>query len=340
MKAKLLARERFDQILEKFNSIGPIAVYGDVGLDKYTQGTVDRISPEAPVPVLLVDKEWLQLGLAANISNNLTQLGIKSTLFSVIGDDAAANDLEDILSKKNLKSWGLLRDSTRKTTLKERITTLTQQICRVDYEMNDKISSSLGKKVLNSFSEIAGNHPALIIEDYSKGMITEEMVTGLISLSREQKKLIVVDPGKKTNPLFYKNVDLLKPNFMEAKLMVEALGYFGLTDVKEICQRLSEKLNLRYVVVTLGPKGMALYEKENHSYHLIPTVAPEVYDVSGAGDTAVSVLTASLLTGADLIEAAWMSNCAAGVVVGKYGTATVSRVELIEFFENLQKKLA
>jgi rfaE bifunctional protein kinase chain/domain len=334
----IISKERFSEITAKFKNIAPIAVVGDVGIDKYTYGEVRRISPEAPVPVLEVSKEWLKLGLAANISHNLNTLGVSSTLCGVVGEDGNANVFETLLEDEKLKTWGIVRSSDRKTIFKERVITNTQQICRIDYESSDDLNDNTEQKLIERVEEFSKTHSALILEDYAKGTLTKNLIAKLIKKYSDLNKLVAVDPGRTTPPLFYKGTSLLKPNFAESKIMVESLGYKE-TKIENIAKILVEKLDLKMLVVTLGAEGMALIDRDrgDGKLKIIPTVASEVFDVSGAGDTAISVLTSALLSGATLEEAAWIGNCASGVVVGKKGTATVDLIELTNFYEKLLK---
>lgn len=335
----LITLKRFTEITERFSSIDPIVVVGDVGIDKYTFGEVKRISPEAPVPVLEVTKEWLKLGLAANISHNLNTLGVKSTLCGVVGEDNNANVFDTLLEDEKLNTWGIVRTKSRPTIFKERVTTNTQQICRIDYESSEDINEETEKKLIARFDEFAKTHGAVIIEDYAKGSLTKNVIAYLIAKFKEEKKLVAVDPGKSTPPLFYKGANLLKPNLLEAKAMVASLGYKE-NNLEVMAKILVDKLELDMLVITLGGDGMALLDVKNQpKMKIIPTVANEVFDVSGAGDTAISALTSSLLAGATLEEAAWIGNCASGVVVAKKGTATVDLAELHAFYDQLAKKM-
>jgi rfaE bifunctional protein kinase chain/domain len=335
----LISEDRFITLTNKFTSIEPIVVVGDVGIDKYTFGEVKRISPEAPVPILEVTKEWLKLGLAANISHNLNTLGINSTLCGVVGNDLNANTFETLLEDEKLKTWGIIRSPNRPTIFKERVTTNTQQICRIDYESSEEIDSAVEEKLIKRVDEFSTKHSALIIEDYAKGTLTQNVIKKLIDKFNSEGKLVAVDPGRSTPPMYYAGATLLKPNFAESKIMVESLG-FKEKKIEKIAEILAEKLKVKYLVITLGSDGMALIDtSKGGELKIIPTVANEVFDVSGAGDTAISVLTASLVAGASLEEAAWLGNCASGVVVGKKGTATVDLIELTEFYKKLKNKI-
>jgi rfaE bifunctional protein kinase chain/domain len=336
----ILSLEKFNKITSQFATLSPLLVVGDLGVDKYTFGEVKRISPEAPVPVLEVTKEWNKLGLAANVSDNLKSLDVASTLCGVIGDDARASLVENLLEERGLKTWGLIRDASRHTTYKERVTTSTQQICRVDYETKDQISDEVNRRVTARINEFAANHSGLIIEDYGKGLFSESLCQKIIQSYKEKGLMVAVDPSRSTPPKWYTGATLLKPNRLEANIMVEALGYFKERNLETMAHILIDKLNLEKLIITLGADGMAMVDtKIGPELKLIPTAANEVFDVSGAGDTAIAAISSSLLAGASLEEAAWIGNCAAGVVVRKRGTALCSMTELHEYFQNLLKKM-
>lgn len=334
----ILTPEKFENILSHFNTMKPILVVGDLGVDKYTFGEVKRISPEAPVPVLEVQKEWNKLGLAANVSDNLKSLEVASTLCGVIGDDARANLVEHLLEERGLKTWGLVRDPSRHTTYKERVTTATQQICRIDYETKDSITDEVSRRVSSRIQEFSENHSGVIIEDYAKGLFSEALCQKIIADFKAKGLLVAVDPSRSTPPMWYKGATLLKPNRSESHMMVEALGYFKERKLETIAKVLVDKLQLEKIIITLGPDGMALLDtKLGGELKIIPTVANEVFDVSGAGDTAIAAISSALISGASLEEAAWVGNCASGVVVKKRGTALCSKQELRDYYTNLRK---
>ncbi|MCK5883830.1 MAG: bifunctional hydroxymethylpyrimidine kinase/phosphomethylpyrimidine kinase [Bacteriovoracaceae bacterium] len=335
----VLSELRFDEISTGFKSLGPILVVGDLGIDKYTYGDVKRISPEAPVPVLEVSREWLKLGLAANISHNLNTLHVPSTLCGVIGEDLNGKVFHNLMQESSLNSNCLISVPGRPTTFKERIVTNTQQICRVDYESKELVSASVVKQILESVQKEADTHSALIIEDYGKGTFSRELIAGLVEIFSGEKKLITADPSRTTPPIFFEGVTLLKPNQVESELMVQSLGYSD-TAIDKMAEILIDKLKLEKIVITMGGDGMALLDtKNNKGLEVIPTLANEVFDVSGAGDTAISAITSALLAGSTLKEACWIGNCAAGVVVGKTGTATVSMEELKSFHKRISQSL-
>ncbi len=334
----ILTSEKFQGIISQFGSIKPILVVGDLGVDKYTFGEVKRISPEAPVPVLEVSKEWNKLGLAANVSDNLKSLEVDSTLCGVIGDDSRANLVEHLLEERGLKTWGLVRDPARHTTYKERVTTDIQQICRIDYETKDSLNEETGRRVDARIQEFSQSHSGVIIEDYGKGLLSEELCQKIIRNFTEKGLFIGVDPSRSSPPLWYKGATLLKPNRLESHMMIEALGYFKERKLETIAQVLADRLQIEKVIITLGADGMAMLDtKGDGKLKIIPTAANEVFDVSGAGDTAIAAITSSLLAGASLEEAAWIGNCASGVVVKKRGTALCTLEELKDYFQNLRK---
>ncbi|MCT4640779.1 MAG: bifunctional ADP-heptose synthase [Bacteriovoracaceae bacterium] len=335
----MISKDRFKSIIDNFSTIDPVLVVGDVGVDKYSSGQVNRISPEAPVPILEVKKEWLKLGLATNVSDNLKSLGVNSTICGVIGDDKNANVLESLLDDSGLKTWGILRDADRMTTFKERVVTDTQQICRIDYETKEPIGNDTTSRLIERIDEFIPTHSAVILEDYGKGLVTERICSHLFSHCKEHGKMICVDPSRTTPVHWYKGATLLKPNHLEAKLMVNALGYNSDVAPVELAKILIDKLSLEKVIITLGAKGMGMLDtKGSGEFTEIPTVAREVFDVSGAGDTAISTIVAAMSAGANLEEAGWLGNCASGVVVGKKGTALVTTDELVSYFERIKTK--
>jgi rfaE bifunctional protein kinase chain/domain len=336
-----MEEKRFIELTSNFKKLDKIAILGDVGIDKYTQGVVKRISPEAPVPIVEVNMEWEKLGLSANIAHNLEELGIKSTICSVIGDDKRGSRLENLLEESSLSIWGLVRDGTKPTTYKERITTNTQQICRIDYESKTAIQPQVEELLLSRFKDFLDDHKAIILEDYAKGTLTEKVIKDSIAMGREKGSLICIDPGATTDPIFYKGASLLKPNFKEAGLMIKSLGYsYEEKSASDMAEILVDKLELDKIVITLGSEGMALLDRKNGKLETLPTLAQEVFDVSGAGDTTISLLTAGLMAGGSLREAAFLGNCGAGVVVAKKGTATVNLEELLVFYKRLKNSLS
>ncbi|OFZ40238.1 MAG: hypothetical protein A2504_14940 [Bdellovibrionales bacterium RIFOXYD12_FULL_39_22] len=335
----MISPKRFSELISAFSSIRPVLVVGDVGVDKYTIGSVRRVSPEAPVPVLEVNEEFTKLGLASNVSNNLKSLGIESTLCGVVGQDSKADIFTELLRKAGISAEGVIQATNRMTTFKERVTTAGQQICRVDYETIEPLDKSLEDSFTQRVINLKSSHAGLIIEDYGKGVLTQKVLADIIDRFTSEGMVVTIDPSRTTPPQYYKGATLLKPNLLEATKMVQALGHSEKA-LERISEILVEKLKLSKLVITLGGEGMALLDtKASGKLEYIPTVASEVFDVSGAGDTAISLITAGLLAGGSLAEACWLGNCGSGVVVGKRGTATVNTQELSEYYHRITQKL-
>jgi len=300
-----------------------ILVVGDVMLDEYIWGEVERISPEAPVPVMRVKNETWVPGGAANVSHNISSLGGRSVIAGVIGDDSSGRKLSALLAENGIDARGLMIDPGRPTVTKSRILAGHQQIVRVDREVTHDLSDSLRANILKSIGEMIDDIDGIILEDYAKGVINQELIRELIELAESRNIFIVVDPNS-YRQFSYRGASLVTPNYKEA---VETAGLGREVELEELGRTLIEKWGSRAVLITLGEEGMCLFEKGKKSFH-IPTIAREVFDVSGAGDTVIGTVSLSLAAGAELEEAATLANSAAGVVVGKLGTATVTSEEL------------
>ncbi len=323
------------KIINNFEN-NSILVVGDVMLDKYIWGNVERISPEAPVPVVEVVKETYHLGGCGNVADNIVSVGGKSYLVSVVGDDSNSEKLREMLVKKKVDINGIFIDSHRPTTVKTRIIAYNQQVVRVDHENKIPINVQIFNKIKSYILDIKNKIDAILISDYGKGVITKNLLSFLINLSKDIDIPITVDP-KIEHFMEYKKVTILTPNLNEAILgMRLAKKPTTEQEVYELGKKILKKLRAQALVITRGPDGMTLFEK-NKIYH-IPTRAREVYDVTGAGDTVVAILTLCLATGADFVSSCEISNFAAGIVVGKIGTATVSKEELIDTILNYDKK--
>ena len=304
-----------------------IMVIGDVGIDRYTIGSVERISPEAPVPVVLVQEEKLKLGLAANVADNIQALGATPFLIGVIGKDRPAGDLKDLLRECGVSIEHLVTDVSRRTALKDRIVSDRQQLLRVDYESHHGLDKTIERNVLRNFTALVDQVDGIIVEDYAKGVLTENLLHAVFKLAEQQGKWVAVDPNFKTPISYYRGATVLTPNLKEAEHLagVKIVDPVSLIFAGEEILKLT---NARYVVITRGKEGMAVFSQGSSIIHLIPTSAREVYDVSGAGDTVIAVLMLSLTSGASIEEACVLGNLAAGVEVGKRGTATISQEEM------------
>lgn len=314
-----------------------ILVVGDVGVDRYTIGSVERISPEAPVPIVFVQEERLKLGLAANVADNIRALGGLPYLVGVVGRDRGAQDFRGLLKKEKISSSYLVDDSSRRTVLKERVVSDRQQLLRIDYETIHSMDEKVENKILKQVTQILPQVDAVIVEDYAKGLIGPRLASALFSLARSQDKIVMVDPNSKTSAQVYQGASVLTPNTREA----EALSGVRIQDEVSLIaagQAILQKTLAQNVVITRGKEGMAIFTQGYDQVSLIPTYAREVYDVSGAGDTVISVMSLAMSAGATIEEAAVLGNLAAGVEVGKRGTATVSPQEIeaaLEFFTTL-----
>lgn len=302
-----------------------IAVVGDVMLDRYFWGSVSRISPEAPVPVIDLEHESLHLGGAANVAGNLQALGIKPLLCGVIGDDNTGVMLLDILESMGCSSTGMIRLNHRPTTVKTRIIGNNQQMLRLDREIRDAISDAEADMLLGSIMNIP-DLSGIILEDYNKGVMTQSLIQSICSIAQARNIPVFVDP--KFNHFFdYKGVAVFKPNRKEAQ---EALGYSlrSEDDIQKAGKELLKRLECGNVLLTLGEQGMMLFEN-NGNVSSVPTRARKVSDVSGAGDTTIAMLSAAMAGGASVQEAATLSNYAAGIVCEQPGIVTVKPAEVI-----------
>lgn len=328
-------------IISKFNQ-AKILVVGDLILDEYIWGSVERISPEAPVPVLWAKKRTFVPGGTANVANNIDSLGGQVTLLGVTGDDANSKILLEELGKRKINTQSIFVEKNRHTTVKTRILAGHQQVVRVDWEHTHDLSGELNAKILKYIRKNISSFDAIIIEDYGKGVINVALLKELIALAKAQKKIITVDP-KEENFQYYNSVSAITPNRKELENAIRNLKIKDRTnrfkintdklftdrDVDLAAREILDYLNLDSILITLGEQGMKLLEKNGRLTH-IPTVAQEVFDVSGAGDTVISVFTLALCAAATKLEAAHLANFAAGIVVGKLGTAVTSQKELLE----------
>lgn len=302
-----------------------ILVVGDIMMDRFIWGRVSRISPEAPVPVVLVEKETFLLGGAANVVNNVHSLGGHVTLCGVIGDDEMGQRILNELNQKGVDIRGVIFEEGRQTTAKTRIIAHQQQVVRIDRETTDSLKSSTLRDLARFIDEHLREFDGIILSDYGKGLLTKELIKALIQRAGESKKFVMVDPKLK-NFFFYRGATVITPNTGEAS----AAAGVPITDfpsLKRVGKALLKRLRCKVLVITRGEEGMALFEPNQDPY-LVPTVAKEVYDVTGAGDTVIGTMALAMAAGFGVREAARLANHAAGIVVGKVGTATVTQEEL------------
>jgi D-beta-D-heptose 7-phosphate kinase/D-beta-D-heptose 1-phosphate adenosyltransferase len=318
--ATLLAR------VDQFTS-ARVVVVGDVMLDHYLLGHVTRISPEAPWPVVDVYGDDYRLGGAANVAHNICALDASAALCGLIGDDDAGGRLRALLTQQGIATDGLVVDGNRRpTTVKMRIIGRQQQMMRVDRETRTPLPAGpVQRQLLDGVERALADATCLVLSDYAKGLFTEGLLKDVIQLAKRHRVKIVADP-KVANFDAMKGATVVTPNHLEA-MQIAAGRVKSTDDIMEVGHHLLERLDGEAVLITLGEHGMILFERGGAHYN-IKTVAQQVFDVTGAGDTVAAVLALGLACGASMRESATLANAAAGVVVGKVGTATVDRQEL------------
>ncbi|MFK4786066.1 D-glycero-beta-D-manno-heptose-7-phosphate kinase [Fusobacterium sp. MFO224] len=321
-------RDRFKAILSNFNKL-KIAVVGDIMLDDYLIGTVERVSPEAPVPVVLVKKEKFVLGGAGNVVNNLSALGVKTYCYGIVGDDTDGEKLLRSMKKIGVETSGIIKSEERPTIVKRRILGGNQQLLRIDWEDPTNIDDLLEEAILDSISKNIESIDAIILSDYNKGVLTPRLSKEIIKLARKNNKIITVDP-KPSNIKNYVGASSMTPNKKEAFLCLKNSEKL---DINEIGIDVREMLKLDNLLITRSEEGVSLYDDKGITN--IPTFAKEVFDVTGAGDTVISVYTLAKAAGATWEEAAKIANTAAGIVVGKIGTSTATKEEIIDFYNDI-----
>lgn len=303
-----------------------IAVIGDVMLDRYFWGAVSRISPEAPVPVIDVEKETSHLGGAANVAFNLKSLGCKPLLCGIVGNDNSGSAIRSIIVQNGLSDEGMLTLNTRPTTVKTRIIGNNQHIARLDREMRDDITTAEAQMLIATLT-IQKNIAGIIIEDYNKGVISPELIRGVLQFAQKHDTPVFVDP-KHRNFFDFHGVTCFKPNRKEAQ---EALGFALKTeaDVRRAGTMLLERLQCENALITLGEHGMALFER-NGAVDFVPTRARHIADVSGAGDTTIATLAAAYTGGASIRQSIRLANVAAGLVCEEPGIVTIQAERLLD----------
>lgn len=310
---------RLKELIEGFKK-RRIAVIGDVMVDNYVWGTVSRISPEAPVPVVEVEKETVRLGGAANVANNIKSLGGEPLLIGVVGDDTNGTLLTKLLMEQGCPATGIVRDPSRPTTIKTRVIAHSQHVVRIDNEHKGEISLSVEEQIFSVLRSNIDSLDGIILEDYNKGVIVKSLIHRIIESANDHGKVITADP-KFQNFFEYKDVSVFKPNRKEVE---EALGMKieSEEDVRNAIGVLKERLRAKNILLTRGEQGMSLMDAEGLLQHL-PTRALHVADVSGAGDTVIATLTMALTTGASIHESAVLANFAGGVVCGEVGIVPI-----------------
>lgn len=313
-------------MISRFEDV-TVLVVGDIILDQFIWGKVSRISPEAPVPVVEVQNETVLLGGAANVVNNIRSLGGRVFLAGVVGGDERGRDILGLLEGKGVPTAGVLIDPHRPTTIKTRIMAHRQQVVRFDREDNAFLSQGYADSLASYVRDTIPRTDTVVIADYGKGVVTEQIVQAVVQNARQNRKVVLLDP-KIGRFHLYRDVTVVTPNSQEAT-SASGIEIIDEASLKEAGERLLDRFNCEVVLITRGEDGMALFERGKEMI-LVPTTAREVFDVTGAGDTVIGVMGLVLAAGASFREAAELANYAAGIVVGKVGTATVSPDELKE----------
>jgi rfaE bifunctional protein kinase chain/domain len=319
----IMTKKNLEHLFQSFEK-KRVAVIGDVMLDKYIFGKVERISPEAPVPVIDVSSQSYRLGGAANVATNLRSLGATALLFGVIGDDDDGAILAAQLNHEHLSADFLITEHTRPTTAKTRVIAQNHHIVRIDSETRKPISSATERTMLALLSEHLHTLDAIIFEDYNKGVLTAPLIKKIITLAKKHDIPIAVDP-KKDNFFEYKHATVFKPNLKEISDAFGRKFSNNDSDATLACEMLQKKIKSKNIVLTRSEKGMTVFNgKAEH----IPSMALEVADVSGAGDTVIATLTVALSGGLDIVTAAKVANLAAGVVCAEVGAVAVDKQKL------------
>ena len=317
------------QLVRRFEQQA-VAVIGDVMLDHFLVGRVDRISPEAPVPVVLFDHDEYRLGGAANVAHNVTALGADARLVGVVGDDEPAREICRVLADARLNASGLVTDGSRPTTRKVRVvTSRNQQVARVDYERVAELGAHVLDAVVARLSAAATGAGAIVLSDYRKGVVTDEVIAAASRLSAQTGAVLLVDP-KMPRPDRYRGARLITPNHHEAELMTQ-MAIRTEADCRNAARQLADRTGAS-VLITWGEHGMWMLDRSDGQVReaALPAAAREVADVTGAGDTVIAVLALALASGAPLVDAARLANTAAGLVVARFGPAAVTPEALID----------
>ncbi len=314
----------FAAILNRFHGLRMLVI-GDIMLDHYIWGDVSRISPEAPVPIVNVLRDTYSAGGAANVAFNLANLGVETSLLGYYADDEAGKRVEDILKTNGVKVYSQKHVGKNPTIIKTRVVVKSQQLCRIDRESSHQESDGFQLYL----HELLKGKDAVIISDYAKGVITQTLINHILDYAKEYPGLLVAIDPKPSRKIKYQNPAILTPNRTEA---LQLAGYSGTSaddphSLQDVCQKIHQLYSPALLVITLGSDGMAICEN-GEIIKILPTVAREVFDVSGAGDTVIATITAALSAGANSIEAAKLANFAAGTVVAHMGTVPVDIAEL------------
>lgn len=327
---KTIQKQKLKKIIDSFGGKN-IVVFGDTMIDHFIRGRADRISPEAPVPVVKVINETFLPGGAGNVAVNLASLGAKATLVSVTGEDRAAHMLLETLKSRGVDTSGVVADGKRPTTEKVRIIAEHQQAVRFDRESSKPLPLSVCLKCRDNLKKLIYKAKVVILSDYGKGVLGHHNIQKVVSMCNRHKVPVIVDP-KVENFAKYRNVTCITPNTKEAweGMRLHPKNPDDCSAIAELGKKIIKKLKSKSVLITQGPNGMTLFERANPiKISHTDTAAKEVYDVTGAGDTVIAVLGLALACGTGFKEASVLANYAAGIVVSKLGTATITKQELL-----------
>lgn len=327
----MFSKENLNQLFNSFNNL-KVLVLGDIMLDAYVWGKVDRISPEAPVPIVTIQKRMSKLGGAANVALNLKSLGAEPIICSVIGDDSKGAELLDLLNIEFLTSEGIIKSTDRITTTKFRVIGNNTQMLRVDEEVTHDLNVKEEINLLDKVKDLINSQKidAIIFQDYNKGNLTKNVISEIISLANKLGIITTVDPKSK-NFFEFKNVSLFKPNLKELQeglgIFVEAVNY---ENILSLAEKLNEKLDAKMIMTTLSEHGVFISERSNAKAHVIPAHKRSISDVSGAGDTVISVATLCLIQKQSAQQIAALSNLAGGIVCEEVGISPITKKRLFD----------
>ena len=330
-----ISKLRFEELFSAFEK-NKVLVIGDVGIDRYTVGEASRISQEAPVPIVSVESSKDKLGLAANVAENLKALGAQAHIASLCGEDRHGKELHELLRLEKIPTEHVFMRKQHKTIVKERIIARGQQVVRVDHELIEQLAKEEEDYFWKNIEPLLETTDAIIIEDYGKSLITHSLARKIIEKANASNTFVAVDPPSTSEEKhigYYENSSLLTPNIFEAEKLV-GFPIRNNSDLKKAGMYLLEKIKANYIVITQGKNGMTLFSSQEAPLH-VPTLEQEVFDVSGAGDTAIATLTLAFLAKATPKESIALANWASGLEVRKAGTATVNKEELEIFLKNI-----
>ncbi len=310
-----------------------IFIFGDIGVDEYVRGDVTRISPEAPVPVVDVNETSKKLGLSGNVAANVHSLGGEPWLFSLVGDDANASHVRDLLSEKGISTDHLMVDASRKTTTKLRVMSGQHHVVRVDYESRSTVDQKTLSQYTSQVEKGVENCDAVIIQDYAKGQIGAESCQWIMGLAKKFGKKVLVDPYRSTPLSTYKGAEFMTPNRDEALELAKQIPKPEIWhDIEKIGPELMKQTDAPRMIITMGAEGVKIFEDKKVDH--LPTFARHVFDVTGAGDTVIAAFSLGIAAGWDLKKSAFLANMAAGVVVSHVGAVACSLEELGNYLES------